>query len=220
MAAMIQNDEEKAWMLPLLELRNDIADINQDRDRRDFRRMNGHLTWHNNRLVHGPYTKNTREYFLRRILEVEQYIQSEGPEEVRDTSLITMDELKEIRRIWLDEKHEFDDALPPIYKETTRQEFEDGLIKGNKFYGQAEWAILSELCTEMYPEEELLLEMQSSLLDVETRLSLFSSRRGIMKNIEAQIQRSFFINEEDAEKFAMRNEGIVTDASQEDIEGE
>ncbi|WOQ86250.1 DNA phosphorothioation system sulfurtransferase DndC [Vibrio cholerae] len=55
MAAMIANDEEKEWMLPLLALRNeiDINDANKDikankiaRDKhnRDFRRMNGSLT--------------------------------------------------------------------------------------------------------------------------------------------------------------------------------
>ena len=52
MAAMIQNDEEKAWMLPLLDFRNYIAghgDNDIDRNRRDFRRMNGRLTWHNGR---------------------------------------------------------------------------------------------------------------------------------------------------------------------------
>ena len=43
MSAMIQNDEEKEWMLPLLELR-DALDIPDDRPLRDFRRMNGKVT--------------------------------------------------------------------------------------------------------------------------------------------------------------------------------
>ncbi|GAB1150138.1 DNA phosphorothioation system sulfurtransferase DndC [Shewanella algae] len=57
MAAMIANDDEKEWMLPLLELRNeiDINDANEakkrnkiarDKSNRDFRRMNGNLTVH------------------------------------------------------------------------------------------------------------------------------------------------------------------------------
>jgi len=102
MAAMIQNDEEKAWMLPMLEFRNEIAgnwDI--DRKRRDFRRMDGRLTWHNERLVHGPYTQETRKYFLTRLLEVEKLVHEIGPEEIKDAPLITMDELRFIRQIWL-----------------------------------------------------------------------------------------------------------------------
>ena len=39
MQAMIQNDQEKEWMLPLLELRNELD--GDDRSLRDFRRMNG-----------------------------------------------------------------------------------------------------------------------------------------------------------------------------------
>lgn len=75
LAAMIHNDEEKSWMLPLLEFRNYIAafgmksDYTQneiDRNRRDFRRMTGKLTWHKDRLVHGPYTKEVREDFFKK----------------------------------------------------------------------------------------------------------------------------------------------------------
>jgi DNA sulfur modification protein DndC len=40
MAAMIQNDSEKQWMQPLLELRNEL-DLSDDRHLRDFRRMAG-----------------------------------------------------------------------------------------------------------------------------------------------------------------------------------
>jgi DNA sulfur modification protein DndC len=40
MSAMIQNDEQKSWMQPLLDLRNEL-DIYDDHDRRDFRRMTG-----------------------------------------------------------------------------------------------------------------------------------------------------------------------------------
>jgi DNA sulfur modification protein DndC len=41
MHAMIQNDEEKEWMLPLMDFRNNWLDIKEDRKHRDFRRMNG-----------------------------------------------------------------------------------------------------------------------------------------------------------------------------------
>ena len=116
MAAMIQNDEEKSWMLPMLDFRNEIAgDWETDRKRRDFRRKDGRLTWHNNRLVHGPYTKETREYFLRRLLEVEKLVHEIGPDEIKSVPLITNAELELIRQIWLDEKHEFDDTLPRIF---------------------------------------------------------------------------------------------------------
>jgi len=54
MSAMIQNDQEKEWMLPLLDLRNELdmrdqpsdaegEGLRRDRARRDFRRINGRL---------------------------------------------------------------------------------------------------------------------------------------------------------------------------------
>ena len=53
---------------------------------------------------------------------------------MKNVTLITIDELKFIRRLWLDEKHEFDDALPQIYEEVTGKTFEDDLILHNKYY--------------------------------------------------------------------------------------
>src|SRR5258708_4765849 len=56
MEAMIKNDEEKVWMTPLLELRNEL-DKPDDRDRRDFRRMTGRVQLMGERVIPGPYTK-------------------------------------------------------------------------------------------------------------------------------------------------------------------
>src|SRR4051794_17750317 len=67
MEAMIKNDEEKAWMTPLLELRNEL-DKPDDRDRRDFRRMNGSVQLFHDRTIPGPYTKEWRERWLQRVL--------------------------------------------------------------------------------------------------------------------------------------------------------
>jgi len=202
MAAMIQNDEEKAWMLPLLDFRNEIAaDIEVDRNRREFRRLNGKLTYHKGRLVHGPYNKVTREHFLRRLLEVNEFVKVEGPVELNDHPLITIDELRTIRRIWLDEKHEFDDSLPRIYKEVTGQDFEDNSIKKNKYFGSDEWEILQQTCKEFYPDEELLPEMMRDMLDIESRYNLQISRKGINKSLENTIRKYFYKNEEDALEF-------------------
>lgn len=209
LSAMIQNDEEKSWMLPLLDFRNYIAAYNQDNDmsqndldrsRRDFRRMTGNLTWHRDRLVHGPYTKEVREDFLERLLKLQLFIQETGPEEVRKSELISMDELRYIRKIWLNDKHEFDDSLPKIYERVMGKEFEDNSIVKNKYYGQQEWELLSEVCKDLYPNHELMLEMQSGLLDIEARYSAISSTKNVIKNLERKIKQSYFKNEEDAEE--------------------
>ena len=222
MAAMIQNDEEKAWMLPMLEFRNDIAgDWEKDHKRRDFRKRDGRLQWYGRGLVHGPYTKSTREHFLRRLLKVEKLVHEIGPEEIQDVPLITMDELRMIRQIWLDDFHEFDDSLPRIYEEETGKVYEDGLIKKNKYFGAQESDLLKAVCEEEYPEEDLLSGLLHALLDTEAKATAISNKRNVIQNFEKEIKKSFYRNRDEAEeiagKRADRFRSISEDLEQEDF---
>lgn len=200
MAAMIKNDEEKSWMLPLLEFRNYIAgDWETDRERRDFRRRDGHLTLFHDKLVHGPYKKAVREEFLRRLLQVEEVIHNIGPEEVKNIQLIQMDELRMIRKIWLEEYHEFDDSLPAIYEEIKGIPYDDGTISKNRYFGKVEFDLLHELCKEKFPEEELMPELLTSIIDIEAKAETVSNKRNILKDIEKQLKKCSYSNEIEAE---------------------
>ncbi len=217
MAAMIQNDEEKAWMLPLLEFRNEIAaDWDTDRKRRDFRRKDGHLTWHNNRLVHGPYTKETREFFLRRLLEVEGIVHEIGPDEIKNVPLITSEELQLIRQIWLDEKHEFDDSLPAIYESVTGQPYSDQLIRKNKYFGKPESTLLQTVCNELYKDEVLMPELQHALLDIEAKAAAISNKRNVINNFEREIEKAIYKDESDASDVAQDRARRFTDYLEQD----
>ena len=90
MEAMIANDEEKEWMTPLLEFRNKFGDENGDRERRSFRRMNGQIQGSHGKLFHGPYKKEVREEWLRDLLQIQNTINTEGPEEFHNLELIRM----------------------------------------------------------------------------------------------------------------------------------
>lgn len=212
MAAMIKNDEEKAWMLPMLNFRDNVivANWDEDRKRRDFRRIDGRLTYRNNKLVHGPYNQETRANFLRELLRTEKIVHQIGPEEVKDTPLITMDELRVIRRIWLDEKHEFEDLLPKIYEEETGKKYDDGTISKNKYFGEKEAQLLKEACSEYDAGELLLFEMQRAILDVEAKATAVSNKRNIIRNIEAEVQKAFYRDEDDARSFSEQQEFRIT----------
>lgn len=203
MAAMIMNDSEKEWMTPLLEFRNEIGDHDADRNRRDFRRMTGTAHAFRGRLVHGPYKKEVREEWLRKLLAIQTDIQENGPAEVRDYKLITNEELNKIRQIWLDEKHEFDDSLPSIYLEATGKEFVAAGNLADISFGQAEWDLLSKTCKDLFPEEQLLFEITGHILDVERKAADQKKRRGVATTVEAQIKRGFFRDEEDAYGYAI-----------------
>jgi DNA sulfur modification protein DndC len=183
MEAMIQNDQEKEWLQPLLDLRNEL-DIENDRSKRDFRRIHGKVELFGTDKIEpipGPYTKYWREYWLRRVLEAQVYVRQNAPVEYQDITLITTEELSEIRRIWLEEKHEFEDSLPRIYQEVIGEPFQDmRLGAGNTLLGSDEWNILEEICD----DDVMHLELMAKLLDTERQYFTKSRRIGIYEDLE------------------------------------
>ncbi|MCZ8118410.1 MAG: DNA phosphorothioation system sulfurtransferase DndC [Microcystis sp. LE18-22.4A] len=200
MEAMIQNDQEKEWLQPLLDLRNEL-DIEDDRPKRDFRRIFGKVQLFERNLngeisiepIPGPYTKQWREYWLRRVLEAQESVRTNAPEEMKDITLITTEELSEIRRIWREEKHEFDDQLPKIYKQVTGETFQDPRPGAdNNLLGSEEWDILADICA----EDSMHLELLAKLIDTERQYFLKISRKGIYKDLEKCFESSSRSKEE------------------------
>ena len=159
MSAMIQNRDESDWMLPLLEFRNNYLDFRPadgskeeqtDRERRDFRRINGSLTLHRERLVHGPYTQESRKELLFELLKAQRIVRELGKENkvehAANLELITLQEIEEIRRIWIEEKHEIEDLVPSIYKDATGEDYPGKQIKENLLFSSDDLNLLSETC--------------------------------------------------------------------------
>ena len=197
MQAMIQNDEEKEWMLPLLKLRNELdppKTAEADRPLRDFRRMSGAVQLFNDRPIPGPYKQGVREDWLRKVLAAQEHIRERGPEEVRDLQLITLEELEEIRRIWVVEKHEIEDSLPGVYESATGTPYPGGCLDDNLVMGAAEMELLRELCG----EEELHFQLTRELLSIEKQHKSMLRRAGLFNAIEQAFYRSFYDGEEDA----------------------
>jgi DNA sulfur modification protein DndC len=191
MEAMIKNDEEKVWMTPLLELRNEMGDFSNDRERRDFRRMNGSVQLFNGRPIPGPYKKSWREHWLRRVLQAQKEAQETGPAEARSLELISLDELHEIRRIWLHEKHEFDDSLPAIYQEVLGQSF-PAIESDDAQLQRDDWQLLNEICG----DDPIFFELQVSLLDIERQYRGMSRRAGIYDALQSQLRNAQFADED------------------------
>lgn len=203
MTAMIQNDAEKDWMMPLLELRNAL-DFRQnttkdengsDHHLRDFRRMTGSVQVMNSgKPVPGPYTQESREQWLRKLLAAQTYIREEGPEDVRGIELITLEELREIRRIWVVDKHEVEDLLPRIYEEETGEAYPGESLDDDMVLGAAEMGELKELCGDDRLHYELARELLST-----TRQQQSSARRaGLYQQLEKTFKKHFYEDQADA----------------------
>lgn len=204
MSAMIQNDEEKEWMLPLLELRNDL-DVADDRHLRDFRRMNGSVQLFHGKPIPGPYTQESRERWLQRLLEAQAWIRVNGPDYVRSLELVTLAELEEIRRLWVVEKHEFEDHLPGIYE----------LAMGEKYPGRPldEHLPLGpemvEVLRDVVGEDRLHFELVRELLDIEQRHRSQARRAGLFDSLEKALRRGFYDDEEDATDRAHKRKAAI-----------
>ncbi|NEU77105.1 DNA phosphorothioation system sulfurtransferase DndC [Hassallia byssoidea VB512170] len=221
MEAMIQNDEEKEWMQPLLDIRNEL-DIKDDWDKRDFRRIWGEVQLFERNVdgeisvepIPGPYTKYWREHWVRRVLEAQTQMRRTAPENMRDITLITPEELSEIRRIWLEEKHEFDDSLPRIYMEVTGEAFLDPRPGADySLLGSDEWAVLEEICE----GDGMHLELMAKLLDTERQYRKMSRRVGIYDTLE-QCFKTSSRSPEEAIKNAHYKRDLKTAAGSGDVE--
>jgi len=199
MQAMIQNDDEKEWMLPLLQLRDEL-DIADDRHLRDFRRLSGAVQLFHGRSIAGPYTQEARENWLKKLLEAQAWIRKNGPEHARGIELITLDELQEIRRIWVVDKHEFEDSVPRIYREAMGESYPGMAIDDDLVFGQEEMHLLREVAD----GDPLRFQMVRELLDVERRYRAMSRRAGLYEALEGAIRRHFYEGESDATDRAQR----------------
>lgn len=220
LAAMIQNDEEKEWLQPLVEFRKEL-DAPETRKKRDFRRRNGEVQLYERNLddeisvepIPGPFTKEAREEWLKKLLILQQQLRLLAPDHMRDITLITAEELSEIRRIWLEERHEFDDSLPRIYKEVTGEEFQDPRPGANhSLLGSDEWAVLEEICA----GDAMHLELMAKLLDTERQFRKMARLVGIYDALEKCFETSSR-SQEEAVKNAYLKRDLKTAVSLGDV---
>lgn len=204
MTAMIQNDEEKEWMLPLLELRNEL-DAPDDRPLRDFRRMTGAVQLFHDRPIPGPYTQKARETWLRRVLQAQRWVRENGPEDVRSIELVTSAELAEIRRIWVVEKHEMEDLLPGIYEDETGLPYPDAGTRNAGPLGHEGLEALKEVCG----DDSLHYELTRNLLSLEWQHRTQLRRRGLFDGIGAMVRRGYYDDADDATDYARKRKEVV-----------
>jgi DNA sulfur modification protein DndC len=117
MEAMIDNGEE--WMIPLLEFRDWLAETQDPANKpaqREYRGRDGRIkTNKEGGILYRTYTLDFSRQMLRRLLETEKAIQQYDP----GFQLISQDELREIRRLWITERQDWGDSLPALYHAVT-----------------------------------------------------------------------------------------------------
>ena len=170
--------------------------------------MNGAVQLFHDRPIPGPYKQFVRADWLRKVLRAQRYIRENGPVEVRDISLITLEELEEIRRIWVVEKHEIEDSLPGIYEDAAGERYPGGRIDDSLVMGAPEMGILRDLCG----VDELHFQLARELLAIEKRYKSMLRRAGLFDAVEQAFERNFYDNEDDAVQRARQRRDAVGQA--------
>ncbi|MCX7206044.1 MAG: DNA phosphorothioation system sulfurtransferase DndC [Proteobacteria bacterium] len=218
MSAMIANDEEKDWMRPLMELRNtiDVNDANRDKKieklsrdkkRRDFRRMNGSLTVHISKhgadIVPGPYVQSFREEMLAKVLQAQIDVRKMGPKEVKNIELLPLEELEEIRRIWLEEKLEVEDRLPEIYQRVIGQAYPGKKRAHHPILNANILSKLKDYCTEHNDQDGLMYQQIRNVMAIANKHKNQLRRANLPNELNEMLEKGAFTSLEDAKTFAL-----------------
>ena len=183
MEAMIDNGQE--WLEPLLEVRDFLADTQDPKRKvevRDHVRRNGQVMLKDyghadDPFVRGPYTLEFCQEVLRRLLRAERASRHAAPRD-QEVGLINERELLEIRRIWRNERHDWADSLPKIFKEETGEHLDlpdDDQARPNA----DDEALLAELTA----KHDLPLGLVKRLIDTERDLQGLQRRSRIMDQL-------------------------------------
>ncbi|MBX8461375.1 DNA phosphorothioation system sulfurtransferase DndC [Enterobacter sp. RIT637] len=223
MSAMIANDEEKEWMYPLLALRNeiDVNDVNhdkklsklrRDKSRRDFRRMNGSLTVHITKngadIVPGPYIQTFREELLEKVLLAQVAVQKMGPLEVKNLELLPLEELEEIRRIWLEEKLEVEDNLPAIYQKVMGKPYPGSRRAHHPILNKTVLDKLKTFCAENNDDEGLMYQQIRAAMAIANRHKSQLRRANLATELADSLEKGAFSSLDEAKTFALERKRL------------
>lgn len=177
MEALIDSGEE--WMIPLLDYRDWLSSTQDPEvkpEQREFRGRDGRIKIsQTGKLRWRTYTLDFSRVMLRKLLATQRDVQAENPE----MSLISQEELREIRRIWLTERQDWEDSLPGIYKEMVGRgldwERDDGPMPGR---------LEAELLGALADEHSVPLPLVQKLFDAEWQHQGMFRRAKIHSQIE------------------------------------
>lgn len=201
MEALVDGGEE--WMEPLLDFRNELAshrDPAVKRKLREYKRRDGRI-WRNKQtgdVVPGPYKIQIRKELLRKLLDVQEQVRSEGPDP--NAELIHPEELREIRQIWRREEQDWEDSVPKIYLEATGREM-DWVHDDVTSFSTGDEQLLRQVCD----QHEVPARLVAKLLDLERDMQGMSRRAGIYNKID-QVFREDWLDEEAAAAIFESNE--------------
>ena len=216
-------EQGESWMRPLLEFRNMLAETTKPERKAEYRnsrRRTGKVSFARGdiqddgegsrprKYVPGPYWMRYRREWLERLLELQRDLQKDG----HDLELITVDELHEIRREWLNDPNEpdWEDHLPAIYRRVFDAEL-DWIQNDTGIFTKPNVELLSDLADKHGVPSALI----QKLLNLEVSMDGLAKRRGMTDRIHSILSEDW----EPLENILAESERVHDGGCQEELDG-
>ena len=128
-------------------------------------------------IARGPYKFSFRKLLLKKLLLAQNFVKENGP--IKDLCLISYDELRKIRNIWMLEEGDWSDSVSQIYKEVIDDD-RNWEVDDTNIFNSSDRKILNEICDNLKVPSNLVVK----LIDVELRSQGMARRASIHSQIE------------------------------------
>lgn len=182
-------DEGEDWMEPLLEFRDFLKETQDPEKKPNFRMVKGREHGNVRMKTNGGDGIIPRAHkfefckdLLRKLLETQKEVNENLPEG-EEMDLIRKEELREIRRLWREERADWEDSVPDIYQKVMGDGIEwvhDDLGS----FGKMESEVLEDVCEVHDVPKELvqrLLDTEFQHYGMKRRASIYSELDNVMK---------------------------------------
>jgi len=184
-------DNGEGWLEPMLRFRNMLAETqipDQKHRYREYKRRNGRVFFkRGGGIARGPYKLDFRRNLLKQLLEVQVSVQKTEP----NLSLISDEELVEIRRLWRHEEGDWQDSVPIIYREVCGKDLQWSRDDAPVF-SEDDGKLLEEICQ----ENDLPPRLVTKLLDLERELQGMGRRASIFTRVDSILKEEWRSEEE------------------------
>ncbi len=191
MESLIDNGEE--WMEPLLEFRELLAETTDPARKREFREITGRdgrvILKRDGTPMARTYRFEFSKELLERLLRVQEEVRRRGPDPTG--TLISEEELHEVRRIWRTERQDWEDSVPEIYRRATGRDL-DWPVDDDAHFDSGHKALLESICKEY----DVPFELVARLLEEERRSTGAARRAGIKAALVRVLAREWRDEEE------------------------
>jgi len=186
MEALIDNGEE--WMEPLLAFRDWLATTTDPERKREFRDIRGRdgrvILKKDGTPAARTYKLEVSKQMLEKVLRAQQAVRRDGPDP--NITLISEEELFEIRRIWRTERQDWEDSVPQIFRRVNGYDL-DWPVDDDGHFDADHKALLASICREY----EVPFELIARMLEAERRANGMARRAGIHKALAAELAREW-----------------------------